>query len=196
MATIRKSRFNEFFLTYNNFDKSGFNEWVFYPGMLFNDAYKWWDAGVRKRPHEGIDICFYRDKSGIVRNLDERIKVPVMYSGEIVHIGDDFLGKSLYVGHTMYDDNGNKLHTIYGHTNPYPWINIGRILNEGDIMATIAETNKKGTGIFPHVHISVVWLPESFSKEHLGWETICISNEVVLCNPLEFIDCRYRELQC
>ncbi len=197
MTIVRKSRFSEFLLTHNNLDKYGFEAWVFYSGMLFNDLYKWWgDGGVRQRPHEGLDICFYQDTAGNIHRLNEKIKIPAIYDGEIVRIGDDFLGKSVYVSHNIYNDDGNKLHTIYGHTNPYPGINMGRILNEGDILATIAETDKKETTIFPHVHISVVWLPESFPKERLDWETICTSQEVVLYNPLACMDCKYRNLHC
>ncbi|MFO0794782.1 MAG: peptidoglycan DD-metalloendopeptidase family protein [Candidatus Brocadiaceae bacterium] len=197
MTIIRKSRFNEFLLTHNDLHKYGFEAWVFYSGMLFNDLYKWWgEGGVRRRPHEGLDICFYQDTGGNIHRLNEKIKIPAIYDGEIVRIGDDFLGKSVYVSHNIYNDTGNKLHTIYGHTNPYSGINMGRILNEGDILATIAETNKRGTTIFPHVHISVAWLPESFPKEQLEWETIYTSRAVILYNPLELMDCKYRNLDC
>lgn len=113
-----------------------------------------------------------------------------MYNGEVVHIGNDFLGKSLYVNHNIYNDNGNKLYTIYGHASPYYGIDVGKILNEGDVIATIAPIRRK-TKILPHLHISTAWLPESFLYEKLDWETINSCNTIILCDPLEFINCNY-----
>ncbi len=189
---IRKSRFHESLIEHNNLNKLGFKEWIFYPGMLFNHLHKWWtDRGIRHKPHEGIDLCFYRDENGQVHNLSEETHIPVMYNGEIVHIGNDLLGKSLYVNHNIYNNNGNKLYTIYGHASPYYGIDIGKILNEGDVIATIAPIRKK-TKIFPHLHISTAWLPESFPYEKLDWETINDCNTIILCDPLEFINCNYK----
>lgn len=190
---LRKSRFSDFLTRYNDLHKSGFEEWIFYPGMLFQDPCKWWgDGGVRRRPHEGLDFCFYRDKAGQYHSLDKKTMIPVMYAGKIVHIGDDFLGKSVYVAHDMCDNKGNKLYTIYGHTNPCHGIDIGKILNEGDPIAAIADTGKKRVKIPSHVHISMVWLPESFPYERLDWEKISNCRSVTLCNPLEFIDCKHK----
>jgi len=190
---VRKSRFSEFLIKHNDLNKFEFEEWVFYPGMLFNDLYKWWgDGGVRQRPHEGLDLCFYRDKAGQEHSLDERIKIPVMYEGEIIRIEDDFLGKSIFVSHGIHDDLGNRFHTIYGHTNPYSGVAIGKTLSEGDAIATIADARKKKTEISPHLHISVAWLPKSFPYERLDWETMSNRSMATLCDPLEFIDCKYQ----
>ena len=190
---MRKSRFNEFLVMHNNLNKFGFDAWVFYPGMLFNDLHKWWgDGGVRQRPHEGLDLCFYRDKAGQEHSLDERIKIPVMYEGEIVRIDDDFLGKSIFVSHGIYDDLGNRFHTIYGHTNPYSGVAIGKTLSEGDAIATIADARKKKAKIFPHLHISVIWLPKAFPYKELNWQIIGDSQTVTLCDPLEFIEGKYK----
>ncbi|MCF6155024.1 MAG: hypothetical protein E3K36_07180 [Candidatus Brocadia sp.] len=190
---LGKSRFNEFLIRYNDLHKSGFEEWIFYPGMLFHDPCKWWeDGGVRYKPHEGLDFCFYRDKAGQNHSLDEKTVIPVMYAGEIIHIDDDFLGKSIYVTHDICDDRGNRLYVIYGHTNPFHGIGTGKTLNEGDTIATIADTGKKRAKIPSHLHISMVWLPESFPYEKLDWETLGDCSTVTFCNPLEFIDCKYK----
>ncbi|BBO15799.1 conserved hypothetical protein [Candidatus Brocadia pituitae] len=189
---VRKSRFHKFLIKLNNLDTSGFKEWVFYPGMVFNNQYKWWgNGGIRQRPHEGLDFCFYRDVAGQDHSLDEKTKIPVMYTGEIVSIHDDFLGKSLFVRHAIFDDYENRLHTIYGHTNPYPGVDIGRIFREGEVIAAIADTGKKDTQIPPHLHISVAWLPKSFPYNRLNWETMGDRGVTTLCNPLEFIDGDY-----
>jgi len=48
----------------NALDQSRFESWIFCLGMLFNSPDKWWgDHGSRDYPHEGIDLCLYRDRS-------------------------------------------------------------------------------------------------------------------------------------
>lgn len=187
-----KSQFIEFLVRHNSLTRFGFDAWIFYPGMLFNDLCAWWgDRGVRLRAHEGIDFCFYRDTGGQDHSLREKTHIPMMYEGEIIRIEDDFLGKSIFVNHNIYDDRENRLHTIYGHTNPYSGVTIGKVLGEGELIATIADTGKKTTKIPPHVHISVAWLPKSFPYERLGWKTMSDRSVVTLCDPLEFIECKY-----
>ena len=75
--TIPESTFKTFFTKHNNdFHTYGFKEWIFYPGMLFQDREAWWvDNGLRAAPHEGIDLCFYRDKTGQVRRIGEGTKI-------------------------------------------------------------------------------------------------------------------------
>lgn len=114
-----------------------------------------------------------------------------MYEGEIVGIHDDFMGKSLFVSHDLYDELGNRLHTIYGHTNPYPGVDIGRHFREGETIAVIAAARKNDTQVPSHLHISVAWLPKSFPYNRLNWETMGDRGVTTLCNPLEFIDGNY-----
>lgn len=164
-----------------------------YPGMFFNDLYQWWgDRGVRHRPHEGLDLCCYRDIAGQEYRINERIKIPVMYGGEIAHIVNDFLGKSIYVAHDIYDERENRLYTVYGHTGLSNGVHAGKILNEGDIIATIADAGWKKTKVFSHLHISVAWLPGSFPYRDLTWEIMGNSKIVTLCDPLRFLDGKYR----
>ncbi len=191
-TTIPKSTFNTLFVQYNDLNAYSFEEWVFYPGMLFQDLHTWWSNGdVRPTPHEGIDICFFRDKNGQVRRLGKDTNIPVMYDGEIIHIHDDFLGKSIYVKHNSSDKNGKALYTIYGHTIPENHYGVGKIVCEGDIIATIAADATKGRRIPPHLHITTAWLPESLSRKELNWQIISDPQLVALCNPLDLIDCRY-----
>ena len=188
---IPKSTFSTLFAQYNDFHKYGFKEWVFYPGMLFQHLHTWWSNGaVRPTPHEGIDICFFRDETGQVRRLGGNTKVPVMYDGEIIHIHDDFLGESVYVKHNINDNRGNVLYTIYGHTVPVKHHDVGGTVCEGDFIATVSATTKNRK-VLPHVHITMAWLPESFSCKKLNWETISNPHLAILCNPLEFVDFKY-----
>ena len=189
--TIPESTFKMFFAKHNNdFHAYGFREWIFYPGMLFQDREAWWtDNGFRPAPHEGIDLCFYRDNTGQVRRIGNGVKIPVMYTGDIVHIHDDFLGKSIYVKHSIKDKSGNALHTIYGHTVPGKHQNTGKRVREGDIIAEIAALSENSK-ILPHIHITMAWIPETLSCKKLNWETIGNPRLVTLCNPLEYIDSR------
>lgn len=190
---MRKSRFNEFLIRHNGLDEFGFEEWIFCPGMLFHGQDTWWeDGGIRQSPHEGLDYCFYRDTGGQNHRLNEKTKIPVMYDGNIVNICDDFLGKSVFVNHDISDDRGNRLHTIYGHTSPYDNVDAGSVFQEGEAFATIADAGKKSTKVLAHLHISVAWVPEAFPRKELNWKTISDLQAITLCDPLEYIDGKYK----
>ena len=91
--SLRNTRFTEFLIQKNALDKGGFKEWVFCPGMLFNSTDKWWgDQGKRDKPHEGLDLCLYKDRKDTILRLGEKAKVPAIYDGRVVRIVDDFLG--------------------------------------------------------------------------------------------------------
>ncbi|MHC4321546.1 MAG: hypothetical protein ACYST3_04650 [Planctomycetota bacterium] len=190
--TIPESTFKTFFVKHNNdFHTYGFKEWIFYPGMSFQDMEAWWtDNGLRPTPHEGIDLCFYRDNTGQVRRISNGTKIPVMYAGDIVHVHDDFLGKSIYVKHSINDKSGNALHTIYGHTIPWNHHDTRKRVREGDIIAEISALSENSK-ILPHIHITMAWIHESFPCKKLNWDTIGNSRFVTLCNPLEHIDTTY-----
>ena len=189
---LKETRFNDIFIEANGYDALGFVEWVFHPGMLFNAIERWWgDGGKRDRPHEGLDLCFYRDSIGCNHVLDGRTKIPVIYDGDIIKIDKDFLGKSIYISHDSYDENGYRLCTIYGHTRPNRGLYVGKTLREGDIFATIAHREAGEVKVPPHLHISVAWISESINGENLDWSTINDSSEVILTNPLDILRCRY-----
>ncbi|MDR4496617.1 MAG: hypothetical protein MRK02_01625 [Candidatus Scalindua sp.] len=188
---IPVSAFNTFFEQHNDFHAYGFSEWVFCPGMLFQDLNSWWTQGnARPVPHEGIDLCLFRDRAGKIHRLDEKARIPVMYDGVITHIHDDFLGKSIYVRHSIDGKKGCKLHSIYGHVLPGNICKVEHGVREGDIIATIAPAPEKGR-IPPHAHITLAWLPETLSCEKLNWEELGNPDSVTLSNPLDFIDCKY-----
>lgn len=191
MHKLPKSKFNSFFIQHNDFNEHGFKEWIFYPGMLYHDIDAWWtDDSVRPNPHEGIDLCFYKDNSGQVCRIGEGTKIPIMYDGEIVHIHDDFLGKSIYVKHSTINDMGNILHTIYGHTIPLNRYDTNMTIREGDIIAEMA-ISPKNKKLHPHIHITMAWLPESISYKEINWETIGNPQLVTLCNPIEYLGIKY-----
>ncbi len=183
--SVKKSSFNEWFARHN---RLAFHGWVFRSGMLFLDSDKWWKKDeVRQRPHEGLDFCFYRGSDERVYSLDRNTRIPVMYGGEILKIGDDFLGKSLYIGHSICDEKGNRLCTIYGHTKPINDARVGKVVNEGDIVAVVADDKAEITKISPHLHVSVAWLHPTFPCEKLDWKTLTDPHVATLLNPLNFI---------
>jgi hypothetical protein len=51
--------------------------------MLFNSTDKWWgDQGKRDQPHEGLDLCLYKDGKNTILSLGEKAEVPVIFDGE------------------------------------------------------------------------------------------------------------------
>lgn len=189
---LKKSRFTQLFVRENALDESGFQEWIFYPGMLFNATDKWWgNQEKRKRPHEGLDLCLYRDREDRILRLDEKTKIPVLYDGVVVRVVDDFIGKSVMVEHRPLDGDYPRLCTIYGHTNLSGGLNIGRIVKAGDILATLAQPNSSQRNIPPHLHISLVWISQNISYENLNWETMDTSKPLKWVDPLQIISHRF-----
>ena len=184
--------FCENLVQHNNLSAQGFAQWAFYPGMLFNAQDKWWgDGGRRASPHEGIDICLYRDSSGAIQFIPKAARIPVIYAGQVKRILDDYLGSTLYLAHEIYDSRGNQCYTIYGHVAPCAGIAPGDSIRDGEIVAAIADTEDRKIHILPHVHISVAWIPESFPSEQLAWERMNPRHRIVLVNPLDVLRCSY-----
>ena len=194
--SLPASRFCEFVVNHNNLLEQGFVQWAFYPGMLFQSMERWWDnGGNRDKPHEGIDLCLYCDSSGNTHWLDTATRIPIMYTGLIKIIIDDYLGKTVFIGHDIHDGRGNQLYTIYGHVVLLEGIESGMIMEEGRIFASITDVEKKRLSILPHVHISVALIPESFPAEHLDWKIMNESPDITLLNPLDVLNGDYTILQ-
>jgi hypothetical protein len=187
------SKFCDNLVRHNNLSAQGFAQWAFYPGMLFNAKEKWWgEGGRRSSPHEGIDLCLYRDKSGAIHHLDKKTGVPAVFRGHVKHIIDDYLGSTLFVAHDIHDSALNQCYTIYGHVVPAAGIAPGDAVREGEIVSAIADTEEKKRTILPHVHISVAWIPESFSADTLVWEKMNPRHHIILLDPLDVLRCSYR----
>ncbi len=188
--------FCENLVQHNNLSAQGFAQWAFYPGMLFNAQDKWWgDGGRRASPHEGIDICLYRDSSGAIQFIPKAARIPVIYAGQVKRILDDYLGSTLYLAHEIYDSRGNQCYTIYGHVAPCAGIAPGDSIRDGEIVAAIADTEDRKINILPHVHISVAWIPESFPSEQLNWSMLNQASVITLLNPLDIFSCTYTVLE-
>ena len=193
---LSKTRFTEYLIQENTLDEHGFEEWIFYTGMLFNAPDKWWgDQGKRDKPHEGLDLCLYRDRRGRMRRLDKKTKIPVIYDGIVVGIVNDFLGKSVIIEHGLTDSENNRFCTIYGHLNPQKGLHVGRIVKEGDIIATLADLRNSKVKTLSHLHISLGWASKFISYDKFDWETIGAPNTLTLMDPLYVIGWHYRALK-
>ena len=180
----------------NNLDDEGFIEWLFSPAMLFGSHDKWWGGtGGWDTPHEGLDICRYRTSDGAIGYLGAGALVPVIYEGRIVHVIDDFLGKSVFVVHDKESRDGDRLFTIYSHITPRNCVRPGKTLNAGDYVGTIADPLSKGRTVRPHLHISAARITDTVTPGELDWSTINGNTGVTLVNPLGILDLPYSILE-
>jgi hypothetical protein len=183
-----KTRFTEWLIRENGLDERGLKEWIFCSGMLFHAVAKWWgDKGLRSRPHEGLDLFLYRDRKGRIARLDEKTRIPVMFDGVVVSVINDFLGKSVIVEHLLPDRDPGRVCTIYGHTHPHNDLHVGWGVQQGDIIATLADPGQSGFNMMPHLHISLGWIAKPVSYDRLNWDTIGASGMLTLLNPLDVI---------
>ncbi len=194
--SLNKSRFTEFFIQANGLGKNGFDEWLFLPGMLFLAPDKWWgNRSKRDHPHEGLDLGLYRDRQGNIRQLEEATQIPAMYSGVVVKVLDDFMGKSVIMEHVLPDKETSMVITIYGHTIPAENLKAGRSFNRGDIIATLANRKKSKPDIDPHLHISIGCSSQTISYDSLNWESIGTPDMIRLFDPLSVMNWKYSVLE-
>ena len=170
----------------------GFDAWVFDAGMLFGSPDKWWgDLGQRDFPHEGMDICLFRDQSDHTRRLDPRTRIPVMYDGVVQAVFKDYLGRAIVVEHDIFVDGDSaksRLLTVYAHTDPLEGVVPGKRLKQGDIIATIADTRRFKPNILPHLHLSVAMAAPDLSFDAFVWNVMRDPARITLLNPWHILD--------
>jgi murein DD-endopeptidase MepM/ murein hydrolase activator NlpD len=182
------SRFTEYFIRANGLEGLAFKEWVFNSGMQFHSLDKWWgDFGKRISAHEGLDLCLYKDGQDNIHRIKDTAGVPAMYPGRVAGFMSDFLGESVILEHEFPMAPVYQFCTIYAHTNRCPDLYIGQKINEGDIIATVADAGRPISGIFPHLHISAARVTRGISYENLDWATMGRRPDVFLLDPLTLI---------
>jgi len=175
------------YITINNISilpmmNKDFHQWIFHAGMLFGSMEKWWGtAGMRKYPHEGVDFCMFKDINGQIHNIDSQFQIAAHNSGKVYRIIDDFIGKTIFIGHEIYNNN-LQLFTVYGHTDRLMFKEGFEII-EGEIIGGVAESMK--IDIKTHLHITMAWLPENIPIEHLNWQTLNDPYTAQLIDPLK-----------
>jgi murein DD-endopeptidase MepM/ murein hydrolase activator NlpD len=181
------SIFWQYLLISNSEYLRDFKRWVFSPGMLFNSREKWWgDEKSRPAAHPGIDLCLFEDTASQINNVDLNLKIPAAFSGKIVKIEEDFLGRSIYIGHDIYSEDHRQLYSVFGHTNPFPAISVGKKVAEGEPIAWIAGVPQE-TNILPHLHITFSWIPVLFNPEHLNWRNLANDPLITLIDPFSVL---------
>jgi murein DD-endopeptidase MepM/ murein hydrolase activator NlpD len=192
---LKKSRFTEMLIEENALDQSGFERWLFCHGMLFNSPDKWWgDHGLRDYPHEGMDLCMFKDRSGRIHRINEKTRIPAMQDGMVKAIYKDYLGKAVIIEHEHSGGSAGRLLSFYAHTDPRSEIEVGVIVKEGDIIATLADTTNSKSNIIPHLHFTLGLPSKSFSYDEFVWNTIRKPEMITLIDPLAVIDWPYQAL--
>jgi hypothetical protein len=170
----------------------GFDRFLFFPGMLFNANEKWWGkGGLRAASHEGLDMCFFAGTIGEKFRLDETIQVPMVYDGIIVHIMDDFLGKTVVTRHDFGSTFSGPVLSLYGHTQPDPHLQIGDRIKQGEVFALISDAGKRSKLLPPHLHITLAkaWMLPPAGQ--LTWEMLNGVDRSVFMDPLVILDVDY-----
>jgi hypothetical protein len=192
---IPESRFTRMLIDANGLNPDEFKCWTFCPGMLFNSLDKWWgDRGLRDFPHEGIDLCQYEDTSGTIRRLDHTTRIPLMHDGVVRAMFKDYLGYALIIEHTRSADIAANFLTVYAHTEPIPGIEVGCGVEQGDVIATIADTSHSKAKILPHLHFSLGLPSDNLFYEGFVWNIMRDPERVILLDPLAVIDRPHNEL--
>jgi hypothetical protein len=181
------------FTSINGFDNNSFREWLLVPGMLFSNEEKWWGGEERRvTPHEGIDLIYYRDGGTVTAWLGPETKIPCLFPGTVATICADFLGTSVFIIHRKYQNEKAVMFTAFGHTKPAPEIQTGTVLEEGDVIGSVADTRGGRHKVPCHLHISVGWIPDSLSFNDLNWKTVSNPKSgIVLVNPLPLLGMPY-----
>jgi murein DD-endopeptidase MepM/ murein hydrolase activator NlpD len=182
------SQFMEFMLEHNRPRMDGFKGWVFHPGMRFQALEKWWgDQGLRAVPHEGLDLYSFEEALGRVKTVDQQTQIPAAFAGQVVKIDQDFLGKSIYLSHAIYTDDGRQLLSAVGHTIPREGLKTGQRVAAGEIIAAVAGVPGKKSNLPPHVHLTFAWVPKDFSVDQLTWKNLGHDPGIRLIDPLAVI---------
>ena len=194
-AALKKTHFTEMLIEENGLDQNGFESWLFCPGMLFNSPQKWWgDRGRRDYPHEGIDLCLYRDRSRRLLRLDEKSRIPAIHDGVVRAIFTDYLGKAVIIEHIIPESGKARFLSVYAHTKPLAGVHVGVKVKKGDIIANIAETSRSKANIIPHLHFSLGRASPSLSYESFVWNKMRDPAMIRLLDPLEVIGRPYERL--
>jgi len=186
---LETTRFTRMLIQDNGLDRNDFESWVFCPGMLFGSPDKWWgDRGKRDFPHEGIDFCLYRNRNMQVLPIEAQTRIPVMHTGVVRALFTDFLGQAVIIEHETSERETGTFLSVYAHTNPLDGIQTGKIVKQGDIIATIAETHRSKAKILPHLHVTIGIPAPDFTYEPFEWNSMRNPALVTLLNPKGLID--------
>jgi murein DD-endopeptidase MepM/ murein hydrolase activator NlpD len=184
-----KACFTKAFIKANDLGAEGFTAWVFHPHMLFGANRNWWGSkSPRPRPHEGVDLCLFRDGHDGIILIGEGARIPAMYDGVAVKIMPDFLGESIVLEHKLPGRRRGAFLTIYGHVVPEEGLAKGEPVKQGQVIASVASQKNQRSLVPPHLHLTIAWIQKEIPTETLDWERISNSASLQLLDPLEILD--------
>lgn len=180
------TNFTDQFNAINGPTNGDVKEWLICPGMDYNSTYKWWgDRTIRKIPHEGLDLVFFKNSNGEVINLNEKFRVPVLLDGDVVSCFDDYLGKTLVFIHDQFHQNGDVLFSIFGHMDPMIKMTRLQRVAQGEPVANIAKVS--GKDVCSHLHISLGWASENKIDQLIDWKVITTPEIIRLMDPVNLV---------
>lgn len=178
-------KFFDYLLALNRSRLDQFCHWLFHPGMLPQASQQWWGKQkLRPTPHEGLDICWFRDKAGCQRSLPPATRIPAPFPGRVVQVSADFLGQSIFLIHKGLVTDDWCLLTAFGHTTPLPGVAADTPVQEGDSIATLAHPAGQKTLVKPHLHLTVAIVPADSSPSDFSWAKLNACKAILLLNPL------------
>lgn len=182
---ILDSPFFRNFLLCNNLTEEC-ADWLFLPGMCFQNTQAWWKKGPRQSPHEGIDLLFLADRDGQRRELPKQALIPPLWDGEVIAVFEDFLGSTVAVLHPVMDRQGWRLISLYGHVRPL--VKCGEEVSAKEPLAEVACDTARGASAPPdHLHLSLGWLAPGWSVAELNWPGLWSNPGIRLIDPLPWI---------
>jgi hypothetical protein len=148
----------------------------------------WWGKNsVRKTSHEGLDVCFFLNCRQKAFRLDETTRIPILYEGRIVHVMEDFLGRTLVARHEV-DGVGDKTFlSFYAHIIPDPQLRTGDVVKEGETLGTIADAAKTNSPLVSHLHVSLAWESRLPPVSVLTWNVLNHVDRSAFIDPLKVL---------
>ena len=172
----------------NGLEAIGVKRFIFYPGMLFGAMEKWWGKpGFRHSRHEGLDLCFFQTASGKYCRMDESIQIPMAEESQVVHMMDDFLGRTVVASQGKQETEDRELLTIYAHIQPDVNLRVGDGVAAGEIFANIAAVDNPKISLLPHLHLSMAWSDQLPDYPRWTWKKLNQCGSKCFVDPLERI---------
>ena len=119
--------------------------------------------------------------------MDQQTRIPAAFAGQVVKIDRDFLGKSIYISHAIYTDEGRQLLSAVGHTIPKNGLQTGQQVAAGEIIAAVSDISGKKSNLPPHLHLTFAWVPKDVRVDQLTWKNLGHDSGIRLIDPLPVI---------
>jgi len=180
--------FHTHFLGLNNLPPSACAAWIIRPGMEFGANAAWWGGRKpRKNPHEGIDLCLFRNSAGAIRSIGYRHLIPSVCDGVVAALVADFMGTSVFVKSGRRRADGKTLYLLYGHLRPSSGIAPGCAITGGEPVGSVSDAALKADGPTPHLHVSTAFLHDGFPPDMLNWRELA-EGGAEFVDPIDFLE--------